>query len=107
MWFRRKKEAPNYAEFLLALHKFASEDEADLMRDFRQVFLSTPQGKRVLYSILFWSGIYDVEPPTTDPMELNRIQGRKDLGAHLMRVTFAEFAELKETKRDDWTDPSD
>lgn len=99
-WFRRKRP-PTYAEHLRALYQFASGDEADLMRDFRQVFLSTPQGKRVFYSMLLWSGLYDLEPPTTDPMELNRIQGRKDLAAHIMRVTFAEVAEPKENTDDE------
>jgi len=103
MWFRRKR-VPNYAEHMAELYRsapFGSEDDSDLMRDFRQVFLSTPQGKRVLYSIVAWGGLYDADLRPTDGEELNRAEGRAELARSVMRATFAEVAEPKEIRSDD------
>lgn len=103
MRFFRKK-APNYAEYLEALHKaapFGNNDDTDLMRDFRRVFLSDPAGRRVLYSILAWGGLYTPETTPTDPNDVNRAEGRRELARHVMFTTFAEVAQPKEIGRNE------
>lgn len=102
MWPRRK--VPNYAEYLADLYRsapFGNNDDSDLMRDFRQVFLSTPRGKRVLYSILAWGGIYAPDVRPTEGGELNRAEGRAELARYVMQTTFADVAEPKEIENDD------
>lgn len=109
--FRRligRKRTPNYAEYAVKLYegaRFGSETrDTDVMRDFRDVFLSSEQGKRVFYTIMAQAGLYSPEMTPTDPNELNRAEGRRELAKHIMALTFGEARNPMEIETNDAQD---
>lgn len=90
----KRKRIPNYAEYLTDLFQsvsFGSEySDTDQLRDFRQVFMETEQGKRVFYTIMAYAGLYSPDLAPIDPNELQRVEGRRELARHIMALTFKE-----------------
>jgi len=70
--------------------------EMDRRRDFRRLF-GGREGRRVLYQILLWGGLYDAEAPL-DGQELQRWAGRRDLATNILT---ALHAVLPENEADD------
>ena len=64
-------------------------NKMDRFRDFRKVFYGSPEGKRVLYEILAWAGIYRPETPKVGDIDVNRVFeqiGRKKMGIDISRL---------------------
>tara|TARA_R110000772_G_scaffold36387_1_gene87058 strand:- start:2366 stop:2719 length:354 start_codon:yes stop_codon:yes gene_type:complete len=63
--------------------------KVDRYRDFSAVFNGTDQGKRVLYEILAWAGIYRPSTPDRGPIDVHRVFediGRKKMGLEILAV---------------------
>lgn len=61
----------------------------DRYRDFRMVFYGSEAGKRVLYQILAWAGIYRPETPTMGEIDVYRVFekiGQRKLGLDILTV---------------------
>lgn len=90
----KTRRVPNYAEYAVSLYEKArfgaATTDTDVMRDFRDIFLSSEQGKRVFYTIMAQAGLYSPDLTPTDPNELNRAEGRRELAKHIMALTFGE-----------------
>ncbi len=100
MFGRRRASAtargPDPEAFLAALrktHGLADYTARDRRRDFRRVFAGSADGRRVLYQILLWGGLYDPsgEVPL-EPQALQRWAGRRDLAAEILTALNAELA---------------
>lgn len=65
--------------------------ETDRRRDFRRLF-GGQDGRRVLYQILLWGGLYDAEAPL-DSQELQRWAGRRDLATNILTALHAVLPE--------------
>lgn len=65
--------------------------ETDRRRDFHRIF-GGPAGRRVLYQILLWGGLYDAEAPL-DGQELQRWAGRRDLATNILTALHAVLPE--------------
>ena len=104
---RRVPSRPDPEAFLADLRASARTErysDIDRRRDFRQVF-SGAGGKRVLYQIMDWGGMFDPrgEVPT-DPDELQRWAGRRDLAADIMVALNAEVTPDEPIKTDEEDD---
>ncbi len=67
----------------------SKRDKMDRFRDFRKVFYGSSEGKRVLYEILAWAGIYRPETPKVGDIDVNRVFeqiGRKKMGLDILTV---------------------
>lgn len=67
----------------------SERNKMDRFRDFRRVFYGSPEGKRVLYEILAWAGIYRPETPKRGEIDVNRVFeqiGRKKMGIDILTV---------------------
>ena len=64
----------------------------DVYRDFRRVFLDTPEGERVLHQIFEWAGMYrsSAKRAGFDPHETLFHEGSRDLGLQLLSVMASE-----------------
>ncbi len=54
-------------------------------RDFRSVF-ATPAGRRVLWSLLDWCGLFRPVAVKGDPYETYHRDGRRDIGLRIIRA---------------------
>ena len=101
----RRRRRPNYVEYALDLFeqaRFGSDtSDTDIRRDFRQVFLGTDQGRRVLYLIVAYTGLYEPAVAPTDPHDLNRAEGRKEVAKHIMALAYGDVVPPKEIHTDD------
>ncbi len=68
----------------------------DQYKDFRAVFLSSPQGKRVLYTILEWGKMFDCCIPPTKPgtpideKAVMLLLGARNLAVQLYATVYVE-----------------
>ena len=76
--------------------------KVDRYRDFRQVFLETEQGRRVLYEILLWSHMFHPSAPAAkfDPYEAMFLDGERSLGQKIMRTMNAEPVEQPQSSKE-------
>ena len=58
---------------------------AERRRDFRSVF-ATPAGRRVLWSLLDWCGLFRPVAVKGDPYETYHRDGRRDIGLRIIRT---------------------
>lgn len=65
----------------------------DRYRDFRAVFMATPQGRRVLWQILAWGRMYAPVAKTGDPHMTYFRDGERNIGLRIMQAMNAEPAE--------------
>lgn len=54
--------------------------------DFRQVFLGSPAGKRILARLLNRSGVWQRSHVSGDPMETARREGMRDIGLWVIEI---------------------
>ncbi|MAE44873.1 MAG: hypothetical protein CMF63_07815 [Magnetovibrio sp.] len=59
-------------------------------RDFREVFLGTPAGKRVLWQILDWARLYRSVAVKGDPHQTYFRDGERNIGLRIMATVNAE-----------------
>ncbi len=71
-------------------------DRIDRYRDFREVFLGSDAGKRVLYEILSWSRMFRPVAVKGDPYETYRRDGERNIGLTILSVTNIEPKPLPE-----------
>ncbi len=69
---------------------------AERRRDFRSVF-STPAGRRVLWSLLDWCGLFRPVAVKGDPYETYHRDGRRDIGLRIIRTLEATAPQGEET----------
>ena len=72
-----------------------SYSSMDRYRDFRALFLGTEQGKRVLYELLGWGGVFRSSAPRAkfDPHQTMFHDGQRDLALRIMATMNAEPAD--------------
>ncbi len=72
----------------------------DRYRDFRRLFLETEQGKRVLYEIMGWCGMFRSAAPSAnfDPHKTMFLNGQQDIAFKLLAVMDQEPSEPKQRK---------
>lgn len=69
---------------------------AERRRDFRSVF-ATPAGRRVLWSLLDWCGLFRPVAVKGDPYETYHRDGRRDIGLRIIRTLEATAPQGEET----------
>ena len=69
---------------------------AERRRDFRSVF-ATPAGRRVLWSLLDWCGLFRPVAVKGDPYETYHRDGRRDIGLRIIRTLEATAPPGEET----------
>ena len=64
----------------------------DRYRDFRRLFLDSEEGKRVLYEIMSWSGMFRSSAPAAefDPYKTMFLNGQQDIAFRLLATMNAE-----------------
>ena len=62
----------------------------DRYRDFRSLFLSTDQGRRVLYEIMAWGHIYRSTAVRGDPHETYRREGERNMALRVLTTIHVE-----------------
>jgi len=72
---------------------------AERRRDFRSVF-ATPAGRRVLWSLLDWCGLFRPVAVKGDPYETYHRDGRRDIGLRIVRTLEATAPPGEETPPD-------
>ena len=87
----RDRERADPERLMYELRKFGivDYDERQMKRDFRFVFFQDVQGKRVLYQILYWAGLYSIGPEDKDA--LNRREGARELAIRILAALNAEL----------------
>ncbi len=93
--FRRRLAAPDPEAFLAELaraHPGRDYSKADRYADFRGLFLGDERGRRVLYEILSWSGMYrpSVRTGKFDTTEMVFHEGERNIALQLMYAMNAE-----------------
>ncbi len=87
-----KRPTPDHQDFLTELARShpgrGMYDKIDRYRDFRRVFLDTEQGRRVLYELLTFCGMYKSAAPAAnfDPYETMFLNGRQDIAFGLLGI---------------------
>ena len=88
-WFRfRRRPAGDLERFFAGLARDQlgpGYGGAERRRDFRSVF-STPAGRRVLWSLLDWCGLFRPVAVKGDPYETYHRDGRRDIGLRSVRT---------------------
>ncbi len=92
---RHSKGTPDNEAFLVELasaHPGKRYSKIDRYRDFRRVLLDSEQGRRVLYELFSFCGMYQSAAPrakfqTNETMFLN---GQQDIGFRLLAMINAE-----------------
>lgn len=69
----------------------------DRYRDFRHVFYSDEQGRRVLSQIFEWVGFYRTSITPGDPYATHVQEGERNIGLKLLATLNAEPAERPDT----------
>ena len=89
---------------LAASHPGKSYSKMDRYKDFRRLFLDTEEGKRVLYEVLSFCGMYRSAAPAAnfDPYQTMFLNGQQDIAFRLLATMNAEpkerAAKTKENK---------
>lgn len=93
-WFWQKYKEPDPEEFFLQLGRASRSNytNEDRYRDFRQLFLSTEQGKRVLHELMSWGRVF--KPTIPRPNEKEYMiwvnEGMRNFALKLMAALNAE-----------------
>ncbi len=72
---------------------------AERRRDFRSVF-ATPAGRRVLWSLLDWCGLFRPVAVKGDPYETYHRDGRRDIGLRILRTLEASVPQGQDAPQD-------
>lgn len=72
---------------------------AERRRDFRSVF-ATPAGRRVLWSLLDWCGLFRPVAVKGDPYETYHRDGRRDIGLRIVRTLEAALPQDRDAPQD-------
>ena len=86
---------PDPEAFLAALaasHPGKGYSKMDRYKDFRRLFLDTEEGKRVLYEILSFCGMFRSAAPAAnfDPYQTMFLNGQQDIAFRLLATMNAE-----------------
>ena len=92
---RHSKGTPDPEAFLAELaasHPGKGYKPMDRYRDFQRVFLGDEQGKRVLYEVMTFCGMFRSAAPRAkfDPYETMFFNGQQDIGFRLLAAMHAE-----------------
>ncbi len=98
-WLHGKQEE-NYEDVIEKIqdlvHSFygrgKERTKLDRYRDFKLVF-DTDEGKRVLYEIIGWAGLYQPDLPDYGPVDVNRVlekSGKKKIVIDILTVLMNE-----------------
>ncbi len=68
----------------------ARYSDADRYRDFRRVFLATPEGRRCLYQIFEWAHLFHSCVVPGDPYMSHFQDGERAIGLNILAVLNAE-----------------
>ena len=94
-WFRRTFGKPDLDRFLNELsphHPGRSYSAIDRYRDYRQLFLSTPLGRKVLWDVFYLCRLYQASMnKDTHVTAFN--EGKRDIGLRILAIMNAEPAE--------------
>jgi len=80
---------------LARAHTGVVYNDADRYRDFRQVFLATVQGRRVLYEIFTWANLFRTVFIPGDPYATHYRDGERNIGLKILATLNAEPVELQ------------
>ena len=86
--FRRKKRVPNVEAVNRAIVEGFVGDyrDDDRYRDFKRVFMATPEGKRVLWEIFRWTGMNDISFIKDSPEATAFNEGQRNIGLMIYAV---------------------
>ena len=92
MRFWRRRAGPDPEAFFRELRSSygSSYSKVDRYREFRRVFLETDEGKRVLYEILSWCGMFRPSTTNFDTNETFFNEGERNVALKLMHVIATE-----------------
>jgi len=99
LWPFRRDLNPDPKGFNQALRRSVDVDRhgpVDVARDFRRVFVRDDDGagKRVLFMLMTWCGEYGIDTPS-DPNELQRWAGRREIAGKIKAALYADLTELE------------
>ena len=95
--FRRRRSAERDGDLARFFDGLARDQlgpgygAAERRRDFRSVF-ATPAGRRVLWCLLDWCGLFRPVAVKGDPYETYHRDGRRDIGLRIIRTLEAAAA---------------
>jgi hypothetical protein len=86
---------------LARAHADVGYGDADRYRDFRQVFLGSVQGRKVLYEIFTWANLFRPVFIPGDPYATHYRDGERNIGLKILATLNAEpVAPQAEAERD-------
>ena len=97
---RRRRDPEAFFRDLATAQLGAGYGAAERRRDFRSVF-ATPAGRRVLWSLFDWCGLYRPVAVKGDPYETYHRDGRRDIGLRILRALDAEPLERPESAQNE------
>jgi len=59
------------------------QNSPQMFEDFREVFFSTPRGKRVFHQIMDWAGFFKTAVVKGDPYGTHVREGERNIGARI------------------------
>jgi len=82
----------NELEILLSLPATENYSPSDRYRDFRKVFMATPEGKRVLREILAWGHMFrsSVTGSPIDPYRTHVADGERNIALRVLSTVTTE-----------------
>ena len=86
---RRRRDPDAFFRDLAAAQLGAGYGAAERRRDFRSVF-ATPAGRRVLWTLFDWCGLYRPVAVKGDPYETYHRDGRRDIGLRILKALDTE-----------------
>ncbi len=99
LWRRHRRGVPDPEAFfdsLIRVKLGPRYGRMDRYRDFRRVFLQSPDGRRVLWQILAWCHMYRPAAVRGDPHETYRREGERNIGLRILATMNAEPADEPE-----------
>jgi len=70
------------------------QNSPQMFEDFRRVFLTTEQGKRVFHQIMIWGGQFRSSVVPGDPYGTHTNEGQRSLAARILASVLREPKEL-------------
>lgn len=69
----------------------------EMFKDFRAVFLATPQGQRVFHQIMEWAGFFRTSIVKGDPYATHVREGERNIAARIWATVIVEPHERPQT----------
>jgi len=87
VWFKRKTDPETLLRDLASYGEY--EGAMDMYREFRSVFLTTDEGKRVLSQIMNWAHVMR-STADPEPIQMGILNGERNIGLKILSAIESE-----------------